>query len=336
LSHLNFFYNDWLSHEPLTDVTLYKSADDVNLPINLDVDFFKNLKFDSKSLKEYRIGAALECAKTLGDNPALCISGGIDSQAMLHCFVEAEIKFKVYTFSFNHNLNSFEIDYAKKYAQSKNVELVVLPFDIIRFLTRENFDYGVKYLSDSPHFNTHYAFANYLQSIGHTGVCFGGITPFKTQDDWGSPFMRNIFNFINYTKISNFYMQGSFLSFYPKLSWAIALLTPNTDVSPKVPVSNYREVEIGHLMRYGNKVMGYYRAGMDTIYSKKLTGFEEVKNYFSNLTGNGWEFEQRFRNPLEKYFAFNKKFGKTTNFVYKSNVEALLNELHFNNQRPSL
>jgi deoxycytidylate deaminase len=58
-----------------------------------DIDFFENLKFDAQSLKQYRIDAARLCAETLGDKPALCLSGGIDSQAMVQSWHEAGLEF---------------------------------------------------------------------------------------------------------------------------------------------------------------------------------------------------------------------------------------------------
>lgn len=328
----NFFYQNWLNTSSLNHNDNYKYSNEIVLPVNLDVDFFCNLKLDQQSIKNYRIEAAQELAKHLGPNPALCISGGVDSQAMLQCFAEARIDYKAYIFVYNHDLNITELNLARNYCNLRKIDLIEVPFDVVHFLTRANYDYGVKYSCTSPHFNTHYAFANYLQSIGHTGVCFGGITPYKSLGDWGSNFERNVVNFVNYSKVSNFFCQGSFLSFYPKLCWAIALNTPASDIDPTKNVDTLRETELLHSIRYANKIMGYYKSGFDIVESKKMTGFEKVKEYFYNKTGNPLEFEQKFRLPLEKYFSFVMHKVKTIRFSYKENVLETLNKLHSNNK----
>lgn len=328
----NFYYNEWLDPSSLNDNHCYKNSDKIFLPVSLDLNFFKSLKFDKQSLNEYRIEAATECAKHLGDNPALCFSGGVDSQAMVQCFAEAHINYKAYFFVFNNGLNLNELTFARKYCALRKIDLIEIPFNVISFLNRENYEYGIKYSCTSPHFNTHYAFANYLQSIGHTGVCFGGITPYKNLSDWGSNFERNVLNYINYTKVSKFYCQGNFLSFYPKLSWAIALNTPASDIDPTRIANTFRETELLHAIRYANKIMGYYRSGFDIIENRKMTGFEEVKDYLHNKTGNGLEFEERFRMPLEKYFSFIINKSKQISFKYLPEVKEFIDFLHFNNK----
>ena len=75
LSQFKFFYNDWLDFDGMLNNT---GRDHI---VNLDTDFFKSLKFDTETLKQYRIDAATLCAETLGSKPAICFSGGADSQA---------------------------------------------------------------------------------------------------------------------------------------------------------------------------------------------------------------------------------------------------------------
>ena len=53
--------------------------------------------------------------------------------------------------------------------------------------------------------------------------------------------------------------------------------------------------------KYAAKLIGYRRVGFDLVpQPQKYTGFELVKDYFEEQTGDGWAFEKQFRNPLSK------------------------------------
>lgn len=323
----NYFDREWLDYVPLFDRNNSVSSH-INLKVNLSLDFFQNLRLDKESCKLYRIEAAKKCATTLGENLALCISGGVDSQAMLHSFIESGVKFTAYTFVFNNDLNIFDVNLARKYCYEHRVELIEIPFNILYFLTNENYDYSIKYQSASPHFNTHYKFCDMLKEKGHTGVCFGGNTPFNSRVNWGNHFERNSMNYITYSKLKKFPVQGSFLSYYPELTWAVAILTPFTDFDPGTANITTEYRERANAIRYANKVLGYAKAGLDVCESKKHSGFEDVKKYYQNLTGDPWEFEKRFRHPLEKIFL---KQPVSPKFIFNEGVELFLTQLQRNN-----
>lgn len=276
------------------------------IDINLEPDFFNNLCFDDHSLKQYRLAAARHCAETLGDRPALCISGGADSQAMVQCFYEAGYNFDVYTLTFKNNLNIQDTDYARRYCAENNIKLNELDFDILSFLTRENFDYAHRYQCSSPHFNTHFRMFDILKSLGYTSVVCGGNVPTQnTEQDghiaWGGGYSRNVMSFIKYSKISGFLAQGNFLSYYPELAWATALLTPRSDVGRSTNHIPWEQELRNSKIRHLDKVQGYTRAGFKIIPQEtKYTGFELVKKYYEDRTGDGWYFEKMFRHPLER------------------------------------
>lgn len=306
MSQFKFFHDDWLDFVelfPNNSASTYRYLpSSVKLKINLDKEFFENLRFDESSLKKYRIDAAINCAETLGKKPALCFSGGIDSQALVQCFNEANIDIDIFTLEFTNNLNSHDIDDAKKYAKEKNIKINFVPLDILNFLSRENFTYGEKYLSLSPHFNTHYKLCDMLIKEGYTGFVFGGIPPMLTHNlcDWDANYSGNVLNYINYTRKSKVMCQGNFLGFYPHLAWAIALLTDIQEFEQPGVLLTDQERKFHELIRYKNKINGYKKAGIDIIpQEKKYTGFELVKKHLEEKTGDGWTFERLYRFPLE-------------------------------------
>lgn len=306
MSQFEFFYNNWLNVEP---VIYNKNQDEyVILPVNLPDNFFETLDFSKKSLKEYRITAAQKCKDLVGDNPALCFSGGADSQAMLQCYQEAGLKFTLYTFKFENDLNMHDLYHARYFCNKYNINLIELPINVKTFLNRENFEIAEKYNSISPHFNVHYKMFDMLKDMGHSGVVCGGQTVIcnydffndnPNKDFWGGNFSKNPMNFVHYSKLNNYPVQGSFLSYYPKLCWAISLLTikSNINLSRNIHV-NHDDLERD---RYTYKINGYVKSGFRILpQERKSTGFELVKKHYESLTGDPWEFEKRFRIPLVK------------------------------------
>jgi len=332
LSRFNYFYNNWLDVGPLFKPENVGSSSKVTyLPVNLDQSFFENLNFTETSLRNYRIQAAERCANLLGNNIALCLSGGIDSQCMAQAFKEANIPFTAYILNFNKELNIQDVNHARLYCRVNNINLEEIQFDVVNFLTRENYDYGIKYKSSSPHFNTHYKLFDIIKSRGHSGVCCGGVTPFLRNGAFGSNFLRNPFNFITYSEISEFYCQGSFLSFSPELAWTIGLLTPKLDYSSSQNLEAMSQSTIYDLNdnRYGKKCQAYMKEGFKIIpQDKKYTGFEFVKLYFQNKTGNPLEFENNFRYPLERIHNTNRFDSE---FDISEDVMTTILGIHSNN-----
>lgn len=333
MSQFKFFHDDWLDvSELLSDKT-----GTIDFFVNLDESFINN--FDLKDLPIYRAEAAVKVYDEFGPKLALCFSGGVDSQCMIQCFIEAGIPFDVFALKFKDDLNKQDIDHAIKYCKTFNIKLNIIEIDVLRFLSRHNFEYGMKYLSASPHFNVHYKMFDILREQGYDSVVTGGNTfLFSDKKNYFLPnYNRNTMNFINYSNISGFKCQGNFLGYYPKLAWAISLLTPH--------VSNY----IGHQsflnqderkyweqLRYLQKIRGYHRAGFKIIpQNQKYTGFELVKKHLELKTGDGWTFEKLYRHPLEKILCTNSiEAGR---FKFKVGVVSdTLIKLYHDNILPSL
>lgn len=273
--------------------------------VNLDKTFFHNLKFDDESLKQYRIDAAVKCAETLGDNPALCLSGGIDSQAMVLCWQEAGLKFDVIIGTFKDGLNKHDSDHAKIFCDDNNIPYKELELDIVEILTNENYNISKKYKSYSPHFNIHYKIVEILAEQGYTGTCFGGITPFNQNKKYGQNFTGAPFHFLKIQNILPIPMQGSFLSFYPELAWAVGL--QSEDVVYNNMNVDQKGIDYLNQLRYEKKIKAYRQAGLEIIPQKsKFTGFELVKEYFAEKHNDGWIFEKKFRHPITNDFLKDK------------------------------
>lgn len=290
-SQFEFLSNGWLKHGDLFNFTA-----PIRFSVDLDPSFFEQLEFDQSTLLQYRIDAANEAASFLGNNPVLCLSGGVDSQAMIQAWQEAGLKFDVAVMKFSNDLNNQDVDHAKLYCNTNNIPIKEIEFDVVNFLTRESIEQGEKYRCTSPHFITHYKFFDILREMGYTGICCGGTAFAPGKDGWGpAPSIAQI-NYLEYSKLNEFPVFGNFLGYDAKLCWSIALLTP-----PHAASWHKESIDFANDTRYLSKVEGYQRHGLNIIpQSQKYTGFEKVKDYFASKTGDGWTFEKRFRHPLEK------------------------------------
>lgn len=294
------FYDDWL------DISGMKEGSGVDHICRLDPSFFDIFEHMTVSKKkQWRIEAAQRCHETLGPYPALCFSGGVDSQAMLHCFAEADVEAHVIIFTFNDGLNKHDSDHAKMYCLEHDIPYREIEFDVMSFLARDNTDVTRTYGNISPHFNTHYRFVEILTHLGYTGVCFGGQAPDRNLGSYGNNLSKNVMHWANISDRFQIANQGSFLSFSPELAWAITLSTPSLDnpdytdsTKLKENYTLYKELENE---RYHLKVKGFESMGFSIIPQEtKFTGFELLKEYFEKQTGDGWSFERQFRYPLSR------------------------------------
>ena len=132
------FYKNWVD---VSNIWVDNPAEIIVHPCNLDVDFFTQLSFDPTSLRKYRTEAVEKCLEVLGNNPAVCLSGGIDSQAMVQCFVEAKADFKLYSCKFSKDYNLHDLEFARMFAKHHKLNLIEIELDVINFLTKENYDF---------------------------------------------------------------------------------------------------------------------------------------------------------------------------------------------------
>ena len=300
------FYNNWL------DMSGFIAEDGKGHKLNISQKMMTELgTFNDEKLKKWRIEAAQRCHASLGPFPALCFSGGIDSQAMLHCFAEADLEAHVVIFTFKDDLNKHDVDSAKAYCHTFDIPYREIEFDILSFLARDNLTVTQEYGGVSPQFNTHYRFVEILTHMGYTGVCFGGNAPDRVNGDYGSSFEKNAMHWLKCHDKFQIAVQGSFLSFSPELSLALAVSTPEAGVTlteDHADWDTYKEVRHA---KYLQKVIGYKRIGFDIIQQDtKYTGFEKVKDLIEEQSGDGWAFERKFRDPLAKLPGLNTDMNK--------------------------
>lgn len=136
---------------------------------NLDYENFEyKLEWDNSPLS-YSIDAitaahnAINYICTHFPSPyTLCISGGVDSQAMLYAWHTSGKPYKIFSARYNYNLNDFDLITLDQFCKKNNIPINYYDFDLFTFLETEHDAYANKYYCGSPHFTTYMKFADII------------------------------------------------------------------------------------------------------------------------------------------------------------------------------
>lgn len=287
------FYDEWITSSIDGNAMVWK--------LNLTPEEINSI--DPHDIWQYSIDTVNALLPNLGSRPAVCLSGGVDSQVMVDCFIRAGVSFDVVIMRFPDNLNWHDIKTAIEFCESRKVPYTFIDIDVIQFLSRDLIAFADKYDVSSPQFATHFKMFEKLQELGYTSAVCGGNTALNTVDGWFYPTTKEQSDWRSFSERSNFYVMGDFLSYHWKFSLAFSCyqeksnLLDNTRINLLSNVADYDGLVSD---RYKVKVSGFMSAGFDIIPQEaKFTGFEEVKEKIKDHdTGDGWAFEKRFRFPL--------------------------------------
>lgn len=286
------FYDNWC--EPSID------GEAIVWKLNLSVDQINTI--DPDDIWKYSVESVNLLLPNLGAKPALCFSGGIDSQVMVDCFLRANVVFDVVIMRFPNNLNLHDIKTAIEFCDLRNINYKFIDIDVISFLSRDLMTFADHHDVSSPQFATHFKMFEQLQEQGYTSAVCGGNMLVNSSDGWIYPTTKEQSDWRKFSENSGFYVMGDFLSYYWKFSILFSchsekpMLHDNSTINLLGFVNNYDELVDA---RYRHKISNYRAAGFDIIPQEtKLTGFEKVKEHFEFETGDGWTFEKRFRFPL--------------------------------------
>lgn len=291
------YFNDWC--------TLHYYPNEIKIESHVTHDDIVRIKnADMFLIKQNAVRKAVEY---VGNNPVICLSGGIDSQATLSLFEECNIPYTAITFDFGNNLNAQELADAHAFADFYNIPLKIIKLDIMRFLLRELDEFSKKYRIISPQFAVHAYFLENIKATGYTGAVLGGngfiveesSIRFNLSD-------AQLLDIEHYSQVSNFNVIPSFLSCDKDLCILLAMNTPAVEVEDKIKLI-FDPVDRGLVPakivsgkdRYASKIKSYQNLNCKLKpQTDKKTGFEEIKNFYNTQQFNVWAFEKDFRFPL--------------------------------------
>jgi hypothetical protein len=270
----------------------------------------------SATLEENCKLAVANLPSSIGSRPAVCLSGGIDSQTVVDTFLYAGVIPEVVIFNFLDDHNIHDVSHAIKFCESRNITPRLIDLDVIRFLNNQLYDFATKYKISSPQFAVHLYLAGKLKDLGYTSAIFGGnnlsqysdqswYTPTKEETDW-----------YQYSQAINFPIIGSFWL----QDWRLSLMA--TIYMPYF-ISN------DNPYCYNAKIRGYNTMGYDVMpQEQKYNGFENIKKYYEEMTGDGWTFEHQFRSPIKNFAGFYSNRSLSVSKEISTRINIMKQEIH--------
>lgn len=234
----------------------------------------------------------------------LCLSGGLDSQAMLYSWIRSGQEFRTYSAVYNDNFNNHDLEILSSLEQIYNIKINFQNFDIINFLFDEHINFVNTYRCGSPHMTT---FMKFIEIINEGTVIFSGQPMGQLLPTGHRRLTIDTNNFAIYR-----YALSTKRSVVP---W---FLLETSEIAYGLIDPNY----LGKCP-HEEKYLKYRKNGFEVILPKnKYSGFEKIKDYFdqnySHLvkpndklirkqTQNSLRtFDVLFRNKYELKFASDK------------------------------
>ncbi len=252
---------------------------------------------------------AVKCATEIyrnrnGQTVSLCLSGGVDSEAMLQAFIAAQVDFKIYFMKFSNELNKFDIQINMQICEKLGLKYSVIDLDVINFFeSGRHMYYGQKYRCQSPQLAVHLWMCDQIDGL----PVLGG-NPFMKTEVNGNPFFIGLPGDLHCAYFRYFEQNKRaavpwFFIYSPELCSSFL----------KLPISRqFIEKRVAPFAySYLIKCDAYEEAGFQVKPRKdKYTGFELLRDYYDKIhqTSNGITFDQLFRRPLELLNPFPEQY----------------------------
>lgn len=115
--------------------------------------------------------------------PALMLSGGMDSEVVVKAFIEAGVPFSVWTFRFKHNLNAHELRFVEAFAKRHGFKVNYLDIDVLPWIETDE----CKRLFDESYCSSvtmlpHMKLMNHVWELGFSPVLGNGDVYLENMD----------------------------------------------------------------------------------------------------------------------------------------------------------
>ena len=278
------YEHDWLRYAPTNDgVLLWTFSLDASIKISNVTD-----------IKSWGLSTMVDSVRRmpLGNNPMVALSGGVDSQAACILMKLAGVQFTAVTMKFHGGLNAMDYLIAQEFCDKWHIPHKLVEMDAISFLTTSLPQYVERYQCPSPQFGLHFAFfEKVITEYNPSCLVCGGTTPFFEGGKLVFRLTRAQNSWTTFAEVTGVTMVGNFLG------WSLDIALP---MMMTVPTAHMYAPH-GMDDRYLDKVTGMRSLGIDVSpQDQKYTGFENIKLWFEEHTGDPWAFENMFRTPSQQ------------------------------------
>lgn len=235
------------------------------------VDYNKFFHMDISGIKPTKNPLLKTATKVINDirdsYPApfnLMVSGGVDSQSMLWCWLHSDVPFQAICFQLVDDsgivYNTHDYETLITFANIYSIPIQFVKFNIFEFLSNNLLNYATQYQCTSPQITAHMAMADSITS--GTKILSGNFIP-------GGLYNYTILGISRYAEIKKNAIPF-FLMHDPELAGSLVQYDENRDT-----ISYYQNP-----FPYNRKVELLKIAGIPIIpQQEKYTGFEKIKDY---------------------------------------------------------
>lgn len=187
----------------------------------------------------------------------LCLSGGMDSQAMLYSWIKSGSNFNTFTAVYNDWLNKDDLQILEFVQSTYSLKINFVTLDLINFLFLNHENYATTYRCGSPHIIT---FMKFIELIDNGTVIFSGQPLISGSNRFSVD--QNNFSLYKYALQTGKSVVPWFFLETPELAYGL-----------KEP--NYLGNDSSN-----EKYFKYLNNGFLVEHQPKRSGFETVKDYF--------------------------------------------------------
>lgn len=234
-------------------------------------------------------------AHSIGQDVVLCLSGGVDSEAMLWSFIAAEVNFKCIFMRFENDLNDYDLVDNVELCKKLGVEFSYYDVNIRDFYESEKYyQYGQKYRCQSPQLAAHLHLINAIK--GYPVLAGNPLEIYAIDKN----IVHNIPGDLHCTYL-RFFVQNNragapyFFLYTPELCYSFL----HGEIMQELLYFARLGADVNFF--YELKCLIYRDAGFNIKpRSDKFTGFEKLRKLYDKLDNSthGQAFDLRFRAPL--------------------------------------
>lgn len=262
---------------------------------------FEPLTREPLSPFEEAVIAAKKINERLGSSLTLCLSGGLDSEAMALAFIAAQVPFDVTTLRFRNDLNVQDIGRSIEFCKIHGLKQQFIDLDVVSFFERNEFSsYLAPYFCPSAEVATQLWFA---EQIKRPFVWGGEAFRLFVKEKDREPSLQAISEveavMFRLIKTQGLRAVPNFHFYSPELAWSF--------LKKSLEYKNHFHDSDRSAAFLSEKSAFYRVCGFPLLDNpnrkEKLHGFEGLKNYFDErLKSQNTSYNEQYRIPINKLY----------------------------------
>lgn len=301
----------------------------IDLPVGTMNPMTMTLKIQKTNLepKQAAIQSAVKIQKYFPEPFRLLCTGGLDSQAMIECWVQASKitgkKFSVHSFMYNDNTNDYDLVNLEEICLRDKIPRYVHDFDLMKFIeSGECREYQLKWLTHSPQMAAHIKMFEYFDN--GTVLMSGN---FASESDMG--ITANHYSEYKYAREFNMHNhKKKVIPFFLQHDCEAGSSSIYFNRNKILTLDRYPHIRdiIPEKSGYRVKMMKYCAMGFDLIpHAKSYSGFEKFKDYFERFysTTPLQRLRTYYKGSTRAFDVFHR-YALENEITYSHNIEYII------------